>query len=228
MAIQLEVPLRELQNPAVARALSELMLALGEHSIAVPITEPDAETETRKAQPASRRAKKTRGKSAKPAPPAAAKVEPKVAVAEPEPESQKEAAAPKEATAPAEEAETDKKKRGKNRKKWVPREPEPSENDRTLAERYQVFYDQLPDLSRAFLRLLEIRGTLTPDEALSELKINSPKALGGLTGSISRWAPKRGVPIPFRVEKPRSGPRIWRWTLDQAIAEEKSAKRKRS
>jgi hypothetical protein len=226
MAIQLDVPLRELQNPAVARALSDLMLALGEHSIALPVTQLAAETEIGEAQPSSRPAKKKRAKRAKRTPPPTAKAEPEVAVAEPEvavaePEPEKV----KQAAAPAEEEQTDKKKRGKNRKKWVPREPEPNENDRTLAERYQVFYDQLPDLSRAFLRLLEIRGTLTPDEALSELKINSPKALGGLTGSISRWAPKRGVPVPFRVEKPRSGPRIWRWTLDQAIAEEKAAKR---
>jgi hypothetical protein len=82
-----------------------------------------------------------------------------------------------------------------------------------LEQRYRIFVDSLPELSRNFLGLLEERGRLTPEEAQAALDIKTPKALGGLTGSIARWAPKRGVPVPFEAERGPGGGRVWHWAL---------------
>ncbi len=74
------------------------------------------------------------------------------------------------------------------------------------------YVDALPDPSRRFLVLLAKRGTLTIDEAVSELGLKSAKAMGGLTGAMTRWAPKHGVELPFEKSTNEHGRRCWTWT----------------
>lgn len=104
-------------------------------------------------------------------------------------------------------------KRGRRRSRPRRRRKPPIPDDLPLEQRYRIFVDSLPELSRQFLALLEERGTLTSEEAQAALDIKTPKALGGLTGSIARWAPKRGVPVPFEAERSPAGGRVWRWAL---------------
>lgn len=76
---------------------------------------------------------------------------------------------------------------------------------------YERFLEALPDRSRRFIELVHERGTLTIDEAMRELDITVAKAVGGVTGSIARWAPRSGVSVPYVAVKVR-GRRAWRWT----------------
>jgi hypothetical protein len=78
-------------------------------------------------------------------------------------------------------------------------------------QRFERFVEGLPKLSQDFLALLEKKGKLTITEAVKALGIDAPKAMGGITGSITRWAPSRGVDVPYIAEKSRSGERTWRW-----------------
>jgi len=78
-------------------------------------------------------------------------------------------------------------------------------------ERWSRYVEGLPEASRRFLDLLETRGTLTIAEAVSELGLATPKAMGGLTGAMARWAPKQGVELPFIASKTTSGERCWVW-----------------
>lgn len=82
--------------------------------------------------------------------------------------------------------------------------------DPEVVARYRAFVEGLPERSRGFLELLEARGVLTMSEAAAELGIDEPKALGGLTGSIGRWAPVRGVPVPFS-RYTEDGEKSFRW-----------------
>ncbi len=77
--------------------------------------------------------------------------------------------------------------------------------------RFDRFLEALPDRSRRFIELVRTRGTLTIDEAMGELDITVAKAVGGVTGSIARWAPRSGVTVPYLAVKVR-GRRAWRWT----------------
>ncbi len=76
---------------------------------------------------------------------------------------------------------------------------------------FAEFMEALPDRSRRFIELVRARGTLTIDDAMSELGITVPKAVGGVTGSIARWAPRSGIAVPYVAVKVR-GRRAWRWT----------------
>ena len=77
--------------------------------------------------------------------------------------------------------------------------------------RYDAFVAGLPELSQEFLALVEARGEVTITEVKEALGIKAPKALGGITGSITRWAPGKGVEVPYVASK-RSGERLWTWT----------------
>ncbi len=79
------------------------------------------------------------------------------------------------------------------------------------AERWARYVESLPETSRTFLRLLEDRGRLTVDEAVQLLGFETPKAMGGLTGAMARWAPKQGVELPFTASKSDDGQRCWLW-----------------
>ncbi len=80
------------------------------------------------------------------------------------------------------------------------------------SERWARYVETLPETSRTFLRLLEDRGRLTVDEAVDLLGFDTPKAMGGLTGAMARWAPKQGVELPFTASKDDDGQRCWLWT----------------
>jgi hypothetical protein len=79
------------------------------------------------------------------------------------------------------------------------------------SERWNRYVEGLPEASRKFLNLLEERGRLTVAEAVAELNLATPKAMGGLTGAMARWAPKQGVTLPFEASKSPTGERCWFW-----------------
>jgi hypothetical protein len=89
-----------------------------------------------------------------------------------------------------------------------------SANDRRLpgdaAERYARFVAGLPERSQRFLDLVEQRGLLRMGEAMEILGVDIPKAMGGITGSIGRWAPERGVAVPYETLSV-DGERAWKW-----------------
>jgi hypothetical protein len=72
------------------------------------------------------------------------------------------------------------------------------------------FEAALPERSRRFLTLLRNQGQITLSEAMRALGLTEPKAMGGITGSIGRWAPAKGLPVPFAAFD-RNGERAWRW-----------------
>lgn len=79
-------------------------------------------------------------------------------------------------------------------------------------DQWTTYFNALPEPSRRFLTLLESRGRLTVDEAVSELGLKSSKAMGGLTGAMARWAPKHGIELPFEKSKDDDGNRCWTWS----------------
>ncbi len=81
----------------------------------------------------------------------------------------------------------------------------------TPSTSYAEFEAGLNGRTRRFLQLLRERGTLTLREVMSSLDIDSPKAVGGITGAIGRWAPVRGLALPYEVID-IGGERAWRWT----------------
>lgn len=77
--------------------------------------------------------------------------------------------------------------------------------------RYSAFMEALPERSREFLALVESKGVLTIGEAMEALDVHVGKAMGGITGSIARWAPEHDVTVPFEAIKSPNGKRAWRW-----------------
>lgn len=87
------------------------------------------------------------------------------------------------------------------------------------AERWRRYVDGRPQATIQFLALLEDRGSLTVDDAVAELGLASPKAMGGMTGAMARWAPKQGVDLPFEARQDSSGNRFWVWNgFEQSAA----------
>jgi hypothetical protein len=89
---------------------------------------------------------------------------------------------------------------------------------------YAEFEAGLNGRTRRFLELLRERGTLTLSEVMSSLDIDSPKAVGGTTGAIGRWAPVRGLALPYEVIEV-GGERAWRWTGPEEVAAAEPAER---
>lgn len=85
--------------------------------------------------------------------------------------------------------------------------------------RYDDFKASLPEKGQQFLTLLKVRGTVTISEVVDKLSLNAPKAVGGITGTIGRWAPVRGVPLPYE-ETEVDGEKAWRWIGVAETAEE--------
>ncbi|MCB9536716.1 MAG: hypothetical protein H6704_10735 [Myxococcales bacterium] len=88
--------------------------------------------------------------------------------------------------------------------------PPPAPAVPPTSDAYRAFADGLPTRSRRFLDLLESRGTLTASEAKALLGLHSGKQLGGVTGAVSKWAPLRGVAVPFECTH-FGRERGWRW-----------------
>jgi hypothetical protein len=77
-------------------------------------------------------------------------------------------------------------------------------------ESYEEYFSRLPERSQRFLQFLESVGTATVRDAMEALDIESPKALGGLAGSLNRWGRAAGLPVPF--EPARIGEqKAYRW-----------------
>lgn len=90
--------------------------------------------------------------------------------------------------------------------------PEARQGPRPDAEtRYAEFMEALPERSRQFLEMVRDRGVLGIEEAMQELDVKVGKAMGGITGSIARWAPEHDVTVPFEAIKGADGKRAWRW-----------------
>lgn len=181
MAVTIQIGVDRLNDPSVAKALANLVLALGGAA-------------TGQKKPADAPALKP--EAPKPAAPAAAPAPAPAAAAEPAPaktrKTRKAAPAKAEKPAPAK----------------APAAEKPAADD--VAARYEAFVSNLPERSRAFLDLLKQRGTLTINEAMEALDISVSKAMGGITGSIGRWAPVRGVPVPYEASMV-DGVRTWTW-----------------
>ena len=75
---------------------------------------------------------------------------------------------------------------------------------------YDDFVANLPERSRQFLALVKSRGAVTISEAMDALDVSVPKAMGGITGSIGRWAPARGIDVPYE-NVTVDGERAWTW-----------------
>lgn len=206
--IVVEIPIEALSKPNVARALSELTLALGGH--AMPAAAPAApkvvavEAYTAAAKAEEPVVKKGRGGRPRKNPLAAPEY--KAAAAKPEP-----AAAP---AAPVEEKK--KGKGGRPRKvqpvvQAAPAAPAASAGGSAASEKWKKYMANLPENSRRFLELLERSGQLTVNEAVEKLNLPGPKAMGGLTGAMARWAPKQGVQIPYEAREDANGVRYWVW-----------------
>lgn len=227
MSIQIEVPLHLLQNPEVAQSLAELVRALaGQPASAgnpyAAAKKPEPAVEAVKAEAVKAEVVEVAAESetpsivaalqaayAAPAPSFASAYAAKAAVVEEEedlppvlpaiktPKAPKVPAAapvaapvapPAPVKAPAMELEGD------------------------LAERWATYLAELPEPSRRFLELLESRGQITVDEAVEALDLPGPKAMGGLTGAMRRWAPKKGVELPFTAITDAQNRRAWVWT----------------
>lgn len=76
---------------------------------------------------------------------------------------------------------------------------------------FAEFEEALPERSQRFLSLLRKRRTLTVAEVVEALDLSGPKAVGGIIGAIARWAPNRGLTLPYEATRIR-GQRAWRWT----------------
>ena len=79
-----------------------------------------------------------------------------------------------------------------------------------MLARWAKYKEAMPENSRAFIALLEEVGTLRVDDAVEKLALKGPKALGGLTGAMQRWAPNYGVRLPFDTLSDDAG-RYWVW-----------------
>jgi hypothetical protein len=77
---------------------------------------------------------------------------------------------------------------------------------------YAEFEAGLSGNTLRFLQLLRTHGSLTLSQAMEALDLETPKALGGITGAIGRWAPVRGLAVPYEVVQSPGGERAWRWT----------------
>ena len=60
-----------------------------------------------------------------------------------------------------------------------------------------------------FLELVREKRQVTMSQAIKALGLTNPKALGGLTGALSRKVRARGLEVPFRQAKTDDGQRVW-------------------
>ena len=199
--IVIEIPIEALTKANVAKALTELTLALGGHSTAASAPKAAApvavvaEYTAKAAEPAP---------AAKPAPVVEAPVKrkggrpPKAAKAAPAP-------APAPVAAPA-AVEAPAKRKGGRPPKAAAAAASSAGN-----EKWKNYVANLPENSRRFLELLEKQGQLTVTEAVEKLNLPGPKAMGGLTGAMARWAPKQGIQIPYEAKEAADGTRYWVW-----------------
>jgi hypothetical protein len=180
--IQIEVPLEALSRPGVAQALSDLALSLGGQQAAI-LGRQRAIAPADPVGDGPTRAAPVRGNGRR-----------RAVEAPPEPA------------------------RGNGRRRATGNGPRAAGNGPRAAAngprdaQWDAYLEALPETSRRFLSLLEQKGKLTVSEAVDALGLDSPKAMGGLTGAMRRWAPKQGVDLPFEAGETPDGQRCWVWT----------------
>lgn len=175
MTVRISLPLTALENPEVAQAMSALMIALGDELGSLPSGAFNLQSAPQSPTP--------------PAEEASASQRPEATVFTAEGPS---ALLPQLTAYAAQPATPAPRKRRRNRPA-----PQPTVFEGTATERYEAFKAGLKSQPRAFLDLLEAKGTVTIKDAMEALDIDAPKKIGGITGSISRWAPTRGIRVPF-------------------------------
>lgn len=92
-----------------------------------------------------------------------------------------------------------------------PAAPAPADDNLDAEAKWRQFVATRPERTRRFLTLLEQHGQLTVDQAVDYLNLPGPKAMGGLTGALRRWAPRKGVDLPFSAVQNAKGQRCWVW-----------------
>lgn len=92
------------------------------------------------------------------------------------------------------------------------REARPSEP--TMS--WDAFVKTLTPATQDFIKMLKKSGKVTMTDAVKALKMSQNKAMGGLTGALSRKAARNGISLPFRQVSGRKGERAWTWTGDGA------------
>ena len=99
------------------------------------------------------------------------------------------------------------------------RPPKPRFAEGPPRQRWAQFLNALPERAQSFVAMIESAhpGVLSQSEAISALDLQSAKAMGGLVGSITRWAAVDHIPLPW-VREELDGERTWRWIgVDAAI-----------
>ena len=236
MSFKLEIELDLLRNQAVAEALAQFMRALGTQSqaammrpsipgvsIELDMTESEAEmgshaqdTSEQWTQAVSCAAESAQPGEMDPAPQAAT-VDECAASAGARAETVQESDAEPQVQLPALPRRLTSRERHQQKIEGM-----------DLKARYRMFLEQLPEKARAFLDLVRQKGSVSIDEAMEQLGVKVGKAMGGLTGAISRWAPAFQVNMPYQACSV-DGLRIWRWLgspLDNELALEDAAQAK--
>lgn len=95
-------------------------------------------------------------------------------------------------------------------RRHAPKQPLQGPVDPEARRRWLDFEAGLPADARRFLALVRSRGTVALGEAMDALTIDRPKAIGGITGPIGRWAPVKGVQVPYAATTV-DGERAWTW-----------------
>lgn len=82
----------------------------------------------------------------------------------------------------------------------------------TPAERWVQFLDKAPARTRDFAQLIEAGypNFVTQADAMKALGITQARAIGGLTGSMRRWAVADKLELPWASTK-QDGERVWIW-----------------
>lgn len=90
--------------------------------------------------------------------------------------------------------------------------PKPRFPDGSPDERFEQFNNALPSRAQHFIRLVQAAhpDVLRQSQAIETLELSSAKAIGGITGSINRWAAVDDIPLPW-VADLLDGERTWRW-----------------
>jgi hypothetical protein len=91
--------------------------------------------------------------------------------------------------------------------------PKPAAKLRRLSpDEWAAFVKDLPEAQKRFLELLKKRRKLSASDAMKDLGIADPKGFGGMIGALKRWAPVRGVVLPFKNGTTKSGEKAWVWS----------------
>lgn len=90
--------------------------------------------------------------------------------------------------------------------------PKPRFPDGSPTERFEQFRAALPSRAQQFIGLVQSAhpDVLRQSQAIATLALSSAKAIGGITGSITRWAAVDDIALPWVAEQ-LDGERTWRW-----------------